>query len=46
MFFNIDVHSDHSHNFSNDEGEGSKIKRPTVGIAFLGVTLPGVSGVG
>lgn len=46
MFFYIDVHSDNSHDFCDDEREGPEIKGPAIGVAFFGVTLPGVSGIG
>lgn len=46
MFFYIDVHGDDTHNFRDDEREGSEIKGPAIGVAFFGVSLPGVSGIG
>lgn len=46
MFFYIDVHSDYSYNFRDDEREGSEIKGPAIGVALFGVTLPGVSSIG
>lgn len=46
MFLNVDVHSDHTHDFRDDEREGSKIEGPAVGVALLRVPLPGVSSIG
>lgn len=46
MLLNVDVHSDHTHDFRDDEREGSKIEGPAVGVALLRVPLPGVSSIG
>lgn len=46
MLLNIDVYSDHTHNFRDDEREGSKIKGPAVGVALFRVPLPRVSSIG
>lgn len=41
------VHSQHTHHFSHDKGEGTKVEGPTVGVAvLLGVALGRVPSVG
>lgn len=44
----LDVHvdSNNTNHLSNDEGEGTKVERPPIGIALLGVALPGVPRIG
>lgn len=46
MFFNIDVHSHHAHDFCDDEREGAEIEGPAIGVTLLRVTLPWVSSIG
>lgn len=46
MLFYIDVHGDDTHNFRDDEREGSEVKGPAIGVALFGVTLPRVSSIG
>lgn len=46
MLLDVDVHGNHTHDFRDDEGEGSEVKGPAVRVALFGVTLPGVPRVG
>lgn len=39
VFFYENVHSQDTHHLGQHEGQRSKIKRPTVGVALLVVTL-------
>lgn len=41
------VHCQHAHHFSHDEGQGTKVEGPAIGVTvLLGVTLGWVPGIG
>lgn len=46
VLLDVHVHGDHPHHLGDDEGQGSEVEGPAVGVALLGVALPRVPRVG